>query len=79
MTRQLMRSNIITSGAITSIHCPKLIPRFKPSGSFKNFIAIILGGVPIGVPIPPKLAANGIDIVSAIRPFPSAGAMQTQV
>lgn len=68
-----MRSNIITSGAITSIHCPKLIPRFKPSGSFKNFIAIMLGGVPIGVPIPPKLAANGIDIVSAIRPFPSAG------
>ena len=33
----------------------------------------MFGGVPIGVPIPPKLAANGIDIVSAMRPFPFAG------
>ena len=31
------------------------------------------GGVPIGVPIPPRLAATGMDIVRAIRPFPLAG------
>ena len=32
-----------------------------------------LGGVPMGVPIPPRLAAIGIDIASAILPLPSAG------
>ena len=32
-----------------------------------------LGGVPIGVAIPPKLAAMGILIVSAVRPLPLAG------
>ena len=32
-----------------------------------------LGGVPIGVAIPPILAATGILNVSAIRPFPFAG------
>ena len=36
-------------------------------------MAIMFGGVPIGVPIPPKLAANGIAMVSPIRPFPFAG------
>ena len=29
--------------------------------------------MPIGVPIPPRLAAMGIDMAKAIFPFPSAG------
>ena len=33
----------------------------------------MLGGVPIGVPIPPRLAAIGIDSASAMRPLPSGG------
>ena len=32
-----------------------------------------LGGVPIGVPIPPTLAATGIAMASPIFPLPSAG------
>ncbi len=31
------------------------------------------GGVPIGVAIPPILAATGIESVKAIRPLPSGG------
>ena len=67
-------SNItITNGTITAIHCPKLMPISKPAGSFNTLKAKALGGVPIGVPIPPKLAPIGIAIVRAIRPFPSGG------
>lgn len=55
------------------IHSPKPMFRFKPSGSFKYFNAIALGGVPIGVAIPPTLAATGIAIAKPIFPFPSAG------
>ena len=36
-------------------------------------MAIALGGVPIGVPIPPMLAAIGIDIARLIRPPPFSG------
>ena len=67
------KSRMNTRGTMMSIHCPKPIPRFKPSGSFKYFKAIVFGGVPIGVPIPPRLAAIGIDRASAIHPFPSGG------
>ena len=47
--------------------------KFNPSGSFGYFKAIALGGVPIGVPIPPILAATGIAMAKPIFPFPSAG------
>ena len=36
-------------------------------------MAIALGGVPIGVPIPPTLAPTGIAIVRATLPLPFAG------
>ena len=34
---------------------------------------MVLGGVPMGVPIPPRFAAMGIDMASETRPFPSGG------
>ena len=71
--RQLMNSSSTTSGNMNIIHCPKPRPIFRPSGSFRYFRAILFGGVPIGVPIPPRLAATGIDIARAIRPLPSGG------
>ena len=46
---------------------------FRPSGSLRYFRAMVLGGVPIGVPIPPRLAATGIDMAKEIRPLPSGG------
>ena len=46
---------------------------FKPAGSFNTLNAKALGGVPIGVPIPPRFAPIGIAIVRAIRPLPLAG------
>ena len=70
---QPMMSRISVIGTIYNIHSPKPMLRFMPSGSFRYFNAIMLGGVPIGVPIPPMLAPNGIAIVSATRPLPSAG------
>ena len=68
-----MSSSIIVSGIIYIIHSPKPIPRFSPLGALRYFRAMALGGVPIGVPIPPMLAATGIDNVSATRPLPSGG------
>ena len=63
----------MVSGNINDIHCPK--PKFKlrPAGSLRYFNAMALGGVPMGVPIPPMLAAIGIASVSATRPLPSGG------
>ena len=61
------------SGSIYIIHSPKPIPRFRPVGELRYFSAIALGGVPIGVPIPPMLAATGIESVKATRPLPSGG------
>ena len=55
------------------IHWPKPRPKFSPSGSFRYFRAIVFGGEPIGVPMPPRLAATGMDIARAIRPLPSGG------
>ncbi len=71
--RQLMNSRMSTKGNMNIIHWPKPSPRFRPSGSFRYFRAMVLGGVPIGVPMPPRLAATGIDIASEIRPLPSGG------
>ena len=56
-----------------AIQCMKSIFILRPAGSLRYLRAIRLGGVPIGVPIPPRLAAIGIDIVKAIRPLPLAG------
>ena len=70
---QLMNSRTATSGTMISIHSPKPSPRFSPSGSFRYFKAILFGGVPMGVPIPPRFAATGMDSARAIRPFPSGG------
>ena len=71
--RQLMNSRRITNGNINIIHWPKPRPRFRPSGSFRYFRAMVFGGVPIGVPIPPRLAATGILMAKATRPLPSGG------
>lgn len=68
----IMRSKI-TRGAITSIHCPKPMSMLRPAGSLSTLYANALGGVPIGVPIPPRFAPIGMAIVSAIRPLPLAG------
>ena len=71
--RQPMNSSTSTSGNMNIIHCPKPSPRFKPSGSLRYFSAMVLGGVPMGVPIPPRLAAMGMLSASAMRPLPSGG------
>ena len=49
------------------------MPILRPVGALRYFRAMALGGVPIGVPIPPMLAATGMDSVSATRPLPSGG------
>ena len=71
--RQLMNSSKTTSGNMNIIHWPKPRPRFRPSGSFRYFRAMLFGGVPMGVPMPPRLAATGIDMARATRPLPSGG------
>ena len=68
-----MTSSRRTSGNINIIHVPKPMSMFSPSGLLRYFKAIMLGGVPMGVPIPPRLAATGILNVSAMRPLPLAG------
>gem|GEM_PF-4033165 len=70
---QLIIRSTITSGNMNIIHSPNPMPRFRPSGSFRYFIAMVFGGVPIGVPIPPRFAATGIARAIAILPFPLAG------
>ena len=64
---------MITSGAMKAIQCMNSIFMLRPAGSLRYLSAMRLGGVPIGVPIPPRLAATGIDIVKAMRPLPLAG------
>ena len=68
-----MINRIITNGVMNAIQWKTSIFMFKPAGSLRYFSAMRLGGVPIGVPIPPRFAATGIDRVKAIRPFPVAG------
>ena len=53
----------MTNGTPKAIHSPKEILDVP----CKYFSAIALGGVPIGVPIPPILAANGIHKAKAVR------------
>ena len=52
---------------------PKFI--LSPLGSLSTLKAKALGGVPIGVPIPPRFAPIGMAIVKAILPFPLAGSV----
>ena len=73
MMRHEMSSRMMVSGNMNDIHCPKPSPMFSPASSLRYFSAMAFGGVPIGVPIPPMLAATGMHIVSAIRPLPLAG------
>ena len=70
--RQLMKSKMSTRGNMNIIHWPKPRPRFSPSGSFRYFRAMVFGGVPIGVPIPPRLAATGIDMSLGKGEVPSS-------
>ena len=63
----------MTSGVMNIIHSPKPSPMFSPSGSFRYFRAMVLGGVPMGVPMPPRLAARGMLSAMAMRPLPSGG------
>ncbi len=63
----------MVSGSMKAIHSPKPRFRSRPLGSLRYFSAMALGGVPMGVPIPPMLAATGMDSVRATRPLPSGG------
>ena len=40
-------------------------------------LAVALGGVPIGVPIPPRLAATGMDRARPTLPLSSAGSLDS--
>ena len=70
---QLSKRSTITIGNINIIHSPKPMPRFSPSGSLRYLRAIVFGGVPIGVPMPPRFAATGMLRAMAMRPLPSGG------
>ena len=65
--------SISANGVITIIQSPKPNPMLSPFGSFRYFIAMAFGGVPIIVPMPPIFAATGMARVSATRPLPSGG------
>ena len=59
-----------TNGTPKAIHSPKLMG----SGELLiNFSAIAFGGVPIGVPIPPRFAAIGMARIKAVLPLSSLG------
>jgi len=61
---QTMTSNTNISGTAPSIQSPKLME--SPFSAMK-LIAIALGGVPIGVPNPPRLQAKGMDRASPLE------------
>ena len=62
---QPMSSMMITKGTPNIIQSPKVT--FQPF-SCMNFRAMALGGVPMGVPIPPTLAPIGMHRAKAARP-----------
>ena len=68
MTRSTMTSGIIIMAQSKN---PKFM--LRPLGSLSTLKAKALGGVPMGVPIPPRLAPMGMAMVSAILPLPLAG------
>ena len=63
----------MASGNMNDIHSPKPMLRFMPSGSLRYLRAMALGGVPMGVPMPPMLAPTGMASARPMRPLPSAG------
>ena len=60
-------------GNITIIQSPNPMFMAMPAGSFRNLMAMALGGVPMGVAIPPRLAPTGMARARARRPFPFVG------
>ena len=70
---QAKNSIIRVYGNITLTHSPKPMFMLRPSGSLRYFKAMALGGVPIGVAMPPMLAPIGIANAMPIRPLPSSG------
>ena len=72
--RSQERPRIMTmTGTMASIHCPKPIPPPSSACSVRYLMAMALGGVPMGVPMPPTLAAMGMPRAMAMRPLPSVG------
>ena len=68
MTRsraQAISSITMTKGTPKSIHLPK--STFRPISAMA-LRAMALGGVPMGVPMPPMLAATGMQSAKAARP-----------
>ena len=63
----------MVSGSIIIIQSLKPMFMAMPLGSLRNLMAIALGGVPIGVAIPPRLAPTGMARARARRPLPFAG------
>ena len=61
---------MITKGIILTAHCMKVT---SLPASARNLTAVAFGGVPIGVPMPPMLAAIGIESESPIFPLSSDG------
>ena len=61
---------IITNGIIRRAHSEN--ETSKPA-SARNLTAVAFGGVPIGVPMPPRLAATGIASERPILPLSSLG------
>ena len=59
-----------TNGIMRMAHSPKVT---SLPASARNFTAVAFGGVPIGVPMPPRLAATGMDSARPIRPLSSLG------
>ncbi|CSA24603.1 Uncharacterised protein [Vibrio cholerae] len=64
ISSQASAIKITTNGIPNAIHSANVI-KLSPT---KYFNAIALGGVPMGVPIPPILAATGIQSANATRP-----------
>ena len=68
-----MNRSRMVRGNMNAVQSPKPMFMFMPAGSFRYFSTIPLGGVPMGVAIPPMLAATGMDRAKPILPLPSAG------
>ncbi len=72
-TTQPIRRITNVMGNIICTQSPKPISMFSPAGSFRYFSAMPLGGVPMGVAMPPILAPRGIAMAKAMRPLPFSG------
>lgn len=63
----------MTSGIMKNIHSPKPMGYSESCISFRNFIAIALGGVPMGVPSPPMEAEKDIPRIYAVASLDFVG------